>query len=402
MRKIFFLLAAVWMAAAGTVKAADKELYAVKMTDGDEIVMYLCYDEKREILGGVTNWSAWRDEVTQVNMMISMADARPTSTGAWFRGFAKLKEIVNLSILNTYEVTEMQSMFEGCSSLTSLDLTTFYTAKVQSFQYMFKDCTALTELNLLGWNMSSRYSTREMFSNCAQLTTIYCESNWWTGGYMGPTEQYNYGDMFKGCTSLKGGRGTVCNGTDNINILYARPDGENGQPGYFSTPLPLYTVRFFDFYNMLIGTYQMVEEGQAAEAPEAPEVPHYHFTGWDKAFDHVTADLDVYAQYAIDTYTVKFYDVNNHLVSTQTVEYGHAAEAPELDEVEGYIFVGWDAEFDFVTEDMRIYPVYEKDSATGLENTEYSIQNTEKMLRNGTLYILIGEKMYDATGRLVK
>ena len=40
-----------------------------------------------------------------------------------------------------------------------------------------------------------------------------------------------------------------------------------------------------------------VEEGKAATAPNAPEVEGFKFTGWDKAFDNVTADLIVTAQY---------------------------------------------------------------------------------------------------------
>jgi surface protein len=34
-------------------------------------------------------------------------------------------------------------MFNGCSSLTSLDLSNFDTSNVTTMQYMFQDCTSL-------------------------------------------------------------------------------------------------------------------------------------------------------------------------------------------------------------------------------------------------------------------
>ena len=63
------------------------------------------------------------------------------------------------------------------------------------------------------------------------------------------------------------------------------------------------------------------------------------------------------------THTVNFYDAEGNIVSTQTVEDGQAAEAPTLDrlvmmENGPCVFCGWDAEFDSVTEDMDIHPIY--------------------------------------------
>ena len=64
-----------------------------------------------------------------------------------------------------------------------------------------------------------------------------------------------------------------------------------------------------------------------------------------------------------NTHTVTFYDINGSVVSTQTVEDGGAATAPTLDRVVmqengPYIFYGWDVEFDNVTEDIEVHPLY--------------------------------------------
>ena len=237
MRKslLLTLLCLIGLEAMQTVKAADKEIYAVKSGSGDDVTMTLCFDEKREILGGVTNWLDWRNEVTEVYFSASMEDARPTSTKMWLWDFAKLKKVTRIDRLNTSQVTDMAAMFEGCTSLTSLDLSTFNTAKVTAMQDMFEGCTSLKELNLLWWDVWGNVATtRLMFGNCSALTTIYCNTRWWNGGALDPAQQFNFGSMFEGCTALKGGKGTECNGTDNIDILYAHPDGDNGEPGYFT------------------------------------------------------------------------------------------------------------------------------------------------------------------------
>jgi len=69
--------------------------------------------------------------------------------------------------------------------------------------------------------------------------------------------------------------------------------------GSFKISPTLYTVTFVDKDGATI-TSEKVEEGKAAEAPDAPAVTGYHFTGWSKAFNNVTSDLTVQAQYAIN------------------------------------------------------------------------------------------------------
>ena len=59
-----------------------------------------------------------------------------------------------------------------------------------------------------------------------------------------------------------------------------------------------YTVNFYDYDGSLLST-QQVEEGQAAEAPEAPYHYGMIFKGWSADFSNVTSDLDVTAVYAL-------------------------------------------------------------------------------------------------------
>ena len=57
-----------------------------------------------------------------------------------------------------------------------------------------------------------------------------------------------------------------------------------------------YTVTFKDWDGTVLKT-QTVEEGSSATAPSNPSRDGYNFTGWDKAFNNITSDLTITAQY---------------------------------------------------------------------------------------------------------
>ena len=120
----------------------------------------------------------------------------------------------------------------------------------------------------------------------------------------------------------------------------------------------VYTVTFIDKDGNTLKTEE-VEHGKSATAPDAPAVEGYTFTGWDKAFDKVTSDLTVKAQYAINTYSVTFVDWDGAVLrSAQVVEYGAAAIPPSNPSREGYTFTGWDKDFSNVKSDLTVTAQY--------------------------------------------
>ena len=91
-------------------------------------------------------WLTYKNEIKEVVFNASFANARPTSCYYWFSSCKNLTDIEGIENLNTENVTNMNSMFDRCSVLTSLDLTNFNTAKVSDMSYMFMGCTALTTI----------------------------------------------------------------------------------------------------------------------------------------------------------------------------------------------------------------------------------------------------------------
>ena len=212
---------------------------------------------------------AWSDsndpiveQVTNVVFDPSFADARPTSTSAWFRDMENLRSITGLSYLNTSEVTNMGEMFSGCITLASIDMSHFNTSKVTNMQNMFTACYGLTSLdlssfdtrnvtdmsemfyfctNLLSTNLSSFNTSKVtdmhwMFFNCYGLRTIYAGNDWNTAAVINATL------MFHGCTSLVGGQGTTYSESNPRDDTYAHIDGGPSNPGYFTEWKEAYVV----------------------------------------------------------------------------------------------------------------------------------------------------------------
>ena len=156
-----------------------------------------------------------------------------------FLGCDKLSNILFGPEFVTYNVKRMNYMFSGCKSLGELSLTQFNTGNVKYMDRMFKDCTNLRTLDISNFSIYSLESTKEMFSGCFKLRNIV-----FTGDMSVQDNITDSEDMFDGCGSLVGEKGTGTNYNPR-DKSYARLDmgPDSDQPGYFcSTPLELYGV----------------------------------------------------------------------------------------------------------------------------------------------------------------
>ena len=116
---------------------------------------------------------AWsNNNITKVVFNSSFASYYPLSTAYWFYFLNKLETITGISYLKTNNVTNMSSMFSGCSKLTSLDVSGFKTDNVTSMGAMFFGCSGLTSLDVSGFKTDNVTNMYGMFSGCYRLTSL--------------------------------------------------------------------------------------------------------------------------------------------------------------------------------------------------------------------------------------
>lgn len=103
---------------------------------------------------------------------------------------------------------------------------------------------------------------------------------------------------------------------------------------------------------------QTVKYNESATKPENPSKIGHTFKGWDNEFTNVKEDLVINALWDAQKFTVVFYDENDNVLSSQTIEYGKDAKAPTAPAKEGYAFDKWDTDFTKVTSNLTVKAIY--------------------------------------------
>ena len=149
-----------------------------------------------------------------------------TNMGYMFQDCKSLTSL-DVSSFNTENVTKMYSMFQGCNSINSLDVSSFNTAKVTDMAAMFQNCESLTSLDVSSFNTENVKYMLRMLSGCFKLKTIYA-SSLFTTNMVGSSVT-----IFISSVSLVGGAGTKYD-RNHTDKTYARIDGGTSNPGYFT------------------------------------------------------------------------------------------------------------------------------------------------------------------------
>ena len=117
-----------------------------------------------------------------------------TSMRGIFAHCSKLASL-DLSPLDTSNVTNMSSMLRGCSRISSFDLSPLDTSNVTDMSYMFSSCSRLASLDLSSFDTSQVESMGGMFDGCSSLASLDV-SSFDTSGAVGMK------GMFSGCSKL--------------------------------------------------------------------------------------------------------------------------------------------------------------------------------------------------------
>lgn len=130
-------------------------------------------------------------------MYVKKEDLLKTPTNFFYTAGFAADKIISISKweIGTGNVTTMNKMFFGCSSLVSLNVSKFDTRLVDDMEGMFQGCSSLTSLDLLNFSTLNVTTMERMFSGCSSLTSLDISK-------FNTYKVNNMASMFEGCTKL--------------------------------------------------------------------------------------------------------------------------------------------------------------------------------------------------------
>ncbi len=178
-------------------------------------------------------------------------------------------------------------------------------------------------------------------------------------------------DVLIGTTPTYDGSIPLKPGNSNYNYVFSGWDpvispveSDQEYVAQFTENINQYTVTFINWDGSVISS-QQVDYGSSAVAPENPVKPgnsnhNYVFSGWDPVISPVEGNQEYVAQFTenINQYTVTFINWDGSVISSQQVDYGSSAAAPENPVREGYTFDSWDQDYSNITSDLDVTATY--------------------------------------------
>ncbi len=142
---------------------------------------------------------SYLDNVSSLDLS-GLDTSNMTSTSYMFYKSTSLTSI-DLSGFDTSKVVNMSSMFAGCTNLKDLNLSNFDTSNVTNMAGMFGNivsggCSSLKEIDLSNFNTSNVTSMASMFFDCSSLNTLNLD-------HFDTSKVTDMSYMFYGCKVLK-------------------------------------------------------------------------------------------------------------------------------------------------------------------------------------------------------
>lgn len=400
--------------------------------------------------GGEYRAIAFGDEVTElsnlcVNCQNLTSVTLPASIKKLYRTFQGCK---NLKTVSGEGVESMSDVFTG-SGIKTINM-----PNLKMMNGDFQNCTSLQTFNIPEGAISLGYSEYSgLFSYATSLTSVYI-----------PSTVISFGsNCFSGCTALQ--TISVANpnpieiNENNFDALTYQnatlkvPVGSRAK--YMNAPV------WSNFLNVeedasLVATYATVvinegyiyngsvnyafsEEGSIYQESERSTEYNIVPVGCT-----MTITIQPAENYILSSLTINGEDVTNRVVNNEysivingsvtfsinaQFEYNYTPEPqgeyvsivyidkdseyldeqgvtlylPEAPEIEGFTFIGWQPVAALIENVITIQAIYQADEPASAPAVYANPANpTQKLVRNGNVYILQGEKVYTITGQEVK
>ena len=107
----------------------------------------------------------------RINFTSEFRSTNMVNMRGMFKDCIKLKS-VDLSNLNTNNVSDFSFMFDNCSSLNSINLSHFETKKARDISYMFSNCLKLSKISLKSFDTNNVIDMTGLFYGSSSLSSI--------------------------------------------------------------------------------------------------------------------------------------------------------------------------------------------------------------------------------------
>ncbi len=178
-----------------------------------------------------------------------------------------------------------------------------------------------------------------------------------------------------------------------------------------------FVITFVDWDGTVLKEYEELIDWDVVAPADPTREPtqdkQYKFKEWSPALAPATSDVTYTAVYTEEPreYSVRFVVGDDEWFAYGSVQYGQSAawiiEGKEITAPDGYYFKEWDKDYTHIIADLVVNAVFEKGNSTSLEEVKEgagTMQETDvrKVLLNGNLYILKGQKVYTILGAEVR
>ena len=339
------------------------------------------------------------------------------------RAFGGCSNLQTISIPNKV-VSIGDYAFALCSKLESITLPN---SVISVGTYAFRNCSRLTSITLGEGLMTIG---NFVFENCIKLTSIYvpCGQLERFKVMLSNDNRIKYLPSFNINLATENGQviasphQTRC---DSIVILTPYPNTgyhfDNWSDGSSENPRAIVLTQDTTFCALFaINQYSISVscdllqgsiEGENGTFNYGTELRYnatanegFHFLQWSDGIKVnprtivLTQDTTLYAEFALNTYIVKFFGFNSVLLDSQSVEHGKDAIAPEAPMVDHYDFICWDKEYTNITSHLDVFAIYQENhedvSNVNIETPPHKVMIDGQVLiqRGKNTYTLIGIK----------
>ena len=121
----------------------------------------------------------------------------------------------------------------------------------------------------------------------------------------------------------------------------------------------VYTVEFKTQFGEVIQSKEVYYHDMITY-PNPPSLEGYHFMKWDQDIQYVCENVTIIALYQEVTHMISFQTQFGDLIAIKNVVHDEKIIYPEAPVIEGYTFIGWDYDIAYAKSDFIITAKYEK------------------------------------------